>query len=314
MTKAISSAVRFLVRGAVLWVVDAFSLAAASWILPGLNFQAVGASPRWAVIVAAAMLLTVVNLLIRPIILLIAKPLGWIAQFLVGFLVTAIALWITAWLLPGFDVTFLAGLIGGIVIAFFNTILTSILDVNEEGSYYQNRIEKRARQEPFDSASEPGRGLMMVEIDGLSYWHIKKAINDGLMPAMSEMMAEDGYRLSLTDCGLPSMTSACQAGIMFGDNYDIPAYRWFDKSEQRLIVSADDATELNARYAHGNGLMRQGSSIDNMFDGDAEKSMFTMANMTIGSDEEKKRRADDVRLMMLDPAFLSSSAGVCTIA
>ena len=49
------------------------------------------------------------------------------------------------------------------------------------------------------------------------------------------------------------MTSACQAGIMFGDNYDIPAYRWYDKSKQKLYVSADDATELNARYAHGQG-------------------------------------------------------------
>ena len=42
------------------------------------------------------------------------------------------------------------------------------------------------------------------------------------------------------------MTSACQAGIMFGNNYDIPAYRWYDKSKQKLYVSADDATELNA--------------------------------------------------------------------
>ena len=148
---------------------------------------------------------------------------------------------------------------------------------------------------------------MMLEIDGLSYWHIKKALDDGLMPVMSEMMADDGYKLSLTDCGLPSMTSACQAGIMFGDNYDIPAYRWYDKAEERLIVSADDAAELNARYAHGNGLMRQGSSIDNMFNGDAEKSMFTMANMKGGSEEENKRRANDVTLMMLDPAFLSVS-------
>ena len=87
------------------------------------------------------------------------------------------------------------------------------------------------------------------------------------------------------------MTSACQAGIMFGDNYDIPAYRWYDKSKQKLYVSAADAAELNARYAHGHGLMRQGSSIDNMFDGDAEKSMFTMSNMRGGSAEENKRRA-----------------------
>ena len=106
-------------------------------------------------------------------------------------------------------------------------------------------------------AGEPGRGLMMVEIDGLSYWHIRKAIDDGLMPTLQAMIDEDEYDLSHVDCGLPSMTSACQAGIMFGDNSDIPAYRWFDKSKQKLYVSADDATELNARYAHGQGLMRR---------------------------------------------------------
>lgn len=305
MSKALSTAVRMLVRIAVLWVVDALSLAAASWLMPGLVFQTVADTPRWVVIVAAAALLAVVNLLIRPIILLIARPLGWIAQFVIGFIVNAVALWVTAWLLPGFDVSFFAGLLGGIVIAFFNAILTGILDVNEEGSFYQNRIERRARMRPFDSASEPGRGLMMVEIDGLSYWHMKKALDDELMPTLSAMIEENGYKLSLTDCGIPSMTSACQAGIMFGDNHDIPAYRWYDKKEQRLLVSAGDATELNARYANGHGLMRKGSSVGNMFDGDAEKSMFTMANLKGGSQEENRRRANDVTLMMLDPYFLS---------
>ena len=310
MTKAISTTIRHLVRIAILWLVDAFSLAGAAWIMPGLNFQAVGDTPRWVVVVAAAMLLAIVNLLIRPIILLIARPLGWIAMLLVGFLVNAIAIWITAWLLPGFDATILAGLLGGIVIAFFNTILTGILEVDEEGSFYQNRIERMARREPFDSASEPGRGLMMVEIDGLSYWHIQKAIVDGLMPTLKEMMEEDDYVLSHVDCGLPSMTSACQAGIMFGDNYDIPAYRWYDKSKQKLYVSAADATELNARYAHGQGLMRRGSSVMNMFNGDAEKSMFTMADMMEGDEQEKKRRADDVTLLMLDPYFLTRALAV----
>jgi hypothetical protein len=101
------------------------------------------------------------------------------------------------------------------------------------------------------------------------------------------------------------MTSACQAGIMFGDNDDIPAYRWFDKAKQKLYVSAADATELNGRYAHGQGLMRHGSSIMNMFNGDAEKSMFTMANMFEADEQEKKRRADDVTLLMLNPYFLT---------
>jgi hypothetical protein len=52
------------------------------------------------------------------------------------------------------------------------------------------------------------------------------------------MIEEDGYVLSRVDCGLPSMTSSCQAGIMFGDNDDIPAYRWYDKEQKKLYVSA----------------------------------------------------------------------------
>jgi len=100
------------------------------------------------------------------------------------------------------------------------------------------------------------------------------------------------------------MTSSCQAGIMFGDNHDIPAYRWWDKSKKKLYVSASDATELNNRYAHGHGLIRQGSSIMNMMDGDAEKSMFTMANMFEAGEEENRRRAEDVALLCLDPFFL----------
>ena len=101
MTNTIKTIIRNLRRLAILWLVDALSLAAAAWILPGFAFQAVGPTPRWVVIVAAAGLLAVINFLIRPIVLLIAMPLGWIVLLVVGFLVNALALWITGWLLPG---------------------------------------------------------------------------------------------------------------------------------------------------------------------------------------------------------------------
>ncbi len=302
--------VRIIVRTIVVWVVDALSLLFASLIMPGISIYPVAGTPEWAVVVASALLLAIVNLLIRPIVLLLARPLSWIVMFIFGYLVNAFALWVTAWMLPGFDVTWSGALFGAIIISIFNTILIDILEINEDGSFYQNRIERRAKAAPFDSAAEPGRGLMMVEIDGLSYWHIQKALDDGLMPTLKSMIEEQGYKLSLTDCGLPSMTSACQAGIMFGDNYDIPAYRWYDKSKQKLYVSASDATELNERYAHGNGLMRHGSSLGNMFDGDAEKSMFTMSNLRGGSPEENRRRANDVNLLMLDPYFLTRALAV----
>ena len=304
MTHTIRTVVAYLIRFAILWFVDALSLLATSWVMPGLTLTAVNGASLLTVAIGAAFTLAIVNLLIRPIVFLVAKPLGWVAMFIIGFLVNAAAIWFTAYLMPGFEVTILAAVVGGIVFAFFNAVLTGVLDIDEEGSWYQNRIEKRAKAQPYDSAGEPGRGLMMLEIDGLSYWHIKKAIDDGLLPTLAQLIQEEGYVLSHVECGLPSMTSSCQAGIMFGDNHDIPAYRWYDKEKKKLYVSASDATELNARYAHGDGLMRKGSSVMNMMAGDAEKSLFTMANMWSGTEAEKKRRAQDVALLMLNPYFL----------
>ena len=51
--------------------------------------------------------------------------------------------------------------------------------------------------------------------------------------------------------------------------------------------------------------MRGGSSIMNMMAGDAEKSIFTMANLWSGSEADKRRRAEDASLLMLNPYFLA---------
>ena len=67
---------------------------------------------------------------------------------------------------------------------------------------------------------------------------LQEALDKGLLPTLQQMIDEDGYVVSKVDCGLPSMTSACQAGIMFGDNSDIPAYRWYDKEQGKLYVSS----------------------------------------------------------------------------
>ena len=90
MTNTIRTVARYLVRFAILWFVDALSLLFTSWVLPGLNLSAVGDTQVLTVAIAAAFLLTIVNLLIRPIVFVVAKPLGWVALFVIGFLV---AMW-----------------------------------------------------------------------------------------------------------------------------------------------------------------------------------------------------------------------------
>jgi uncharacterized membrane protein YvlD (DUF360 family) len=305
----ISTITKSIARFLFLWLVDAVSLLLTALILPGVAFVG-GASflDSLQEALAAAFLLSIVNLLIRPLILLLARPLGFIFVFLIGFLVNALALMVTSWLLPSFQISgWLPAIVGGLVFAAINTIITGILEVNEEGSFYQGRIERLAKRHSFTHIDPDKRGLVMMEIDGLSYHHLQKALADGIMPTLQQMMDEEGYVLSKADCGIPSQTSACQAGILFGDNSDIPAFRWYDKDKQKLYVSGNDATELNGRYAHGQGLLRNGSSINNMLNGDAEKSLLTMAGLFDADSEERKRRAEDIYLLMLNPYFLTST-------
>jgi putative membrane protein len=99
---ALRSVAHFLYRLAVLWAVATASLLLTAAILHGFDLQSVEGRPVLIVGVAAAFLLGIVNLLIRPIILLLALPLGLVAVALVGLFVNAIALRIRSALLPGF--------------------------------------------------------------------------------------------------------------------------------------------------------------------------------------------------------------------
>ena len=207
----------------------------------------------------------------------------------------------------------LSAIFGGLLFAAINLVITGVLEVNDEGSFYQSLIERLARRQSY-ADMEPGkRGLVMMEIDGLSYHHLKKALEEGRLPTLERLMDEKGYQLTRVDCGIPSQTSACQAGILFGDNSDIPAFRWYDKEQQKLYVSGKDATELNGRYANGRGLLRGGSSINNMLNGDADKSLLTLAGLLGADDEEKRRRAEDVYLLMLNPYFLTRTLALLLV-
>jgi uncharacterized membrane protein YvlD (DUF360 family) len=302
MKQPIRHVLRILLRLLILWAIDAIAMFITIWLLPGVTVTGAAAG---AVAAAAALLLAVVNLFLRPLLLLLALPLGFFVTFGVGFVVNAISILIVDRVLVDFQVSsLLSAFIAGVVFSLINTIITGVISVDDEDSFYQGVVERLAARQTYPDKDLSTRGLVMMEIDGLSYHHLQKALAEGYMPTLKQMIDEEGYVLSRVDCGLPSQTSACQAGIMFGDNYDIPSFRWYDKDEQKLFVSGKDAAILDSRYAKGHGLMRGGASINNMLAGDAEKSILTASNFKTGTAEEKKRRAEDIYLLALNPYFL----------
>jgi putative membrane protein len=134
---------RTVFRFIVVWVVDIASLLFTAAIFPGIGFTE-GSNPL-VVATSAAFLLGIVNFLIRPLILLLALPFGLIAIFIVGFFLNAIALVLTAWLVPGLFVNgALDAFFGSIVLAALNTLLTSVIAVDDDDSFYQNLVERIA--------------------------------------------------------------------------------------------------------------------------------------------------------------------------
>src|SRR5690242_10755982 len=135
------------------------------------------------------------------------------------------------------------------------------------------RVFRRERR-PDDGR----RGLVMLQIDALSYAELRRGIELGYCPTISRMVREEGYTLRRWFCGLPSATPYCQAGIFHGENECIPAFRFYDKKERRVITCNTPAGVQYIRdRIHAPGALAGGSSYVNLLDGDAQTVAFTVA-------------------------------------
>jgi len=92
-------------------IITALGLWAAATIVPGVQITGVGN------LAVAALLLGVVNAVIRPILLVLTLPLTVVTLGLFVFVVNGLSLALVAWLMPGFTLSgFGAAILGSIVV------------------------------------------------------------------------------------------------------------------------------------------------------------------------------------------------------
>ena len=292
-------------RFIILWIVDVISLLATAWILPGISinpgrFEACprGGSGCGAPVRNRQSAGKTIALAADTAVGLFCHVRGWFCDQCESCCGSQpVCCWALRYLAGG--QLFLEAFSWQLV----NTIITTFLTIDDDDSFYEGLVERLAMRQAVQDSEDDKLGLVMLEIDGLSYWHIEKAIEEGWMPTLKEMIEQEGYKISRFDCGTPATTPACQAGILLGNNHDIPAFRWFDKDQNRLMVGNNVAEEIEPQLSNGLGLVRDGSSIGNMFSGDAKKSILTFSKLRTGSEEDKKNRADDIYLLMINPYF-----------
>ena len=148
------------------------------------------------------------------------------------------------------------------------------------GRKYDALARRMGRPESRSDSSDRRR-FVIIQIDGLAHEYLLRAIAGGHMPTLQRMLAQ-GHRLQRWRCGLPSTTPAVQAGLMYGDNWDIPAFRWYEKetgfAPQCKSPSAVERIKTQVA-ADRRGILFGGSSYTNMFDGDARLALFTISAM-----------------------------------
>lgn len=106
----------------VHWLIATIAIVITAYILPGVSL-----SGFWAALVAAV-ILGLVNAVLRPLILLLTLPINIVTLGLFTLVVNAFMVLITDKLVPGFQVAgFWWALLFGIVLFFVNPALFSIL-------------------------------------------------------------------------------------------------------------------------------------------------------------------------------------------
>lgn len=301
---------RVIYRFLVVAVIEAFSILLIDWLSPGINLLPVASADIFVVAMSVAIVLAMVNGLVRPFLLLLTLPLNVTTFGFSTLLLNAGMLWLTAYFLPYFEVQGWGhAFLGALLLAVVNTILTSLTTIDDDYSFFEGIVQWLSSNIQPLEASKDERGLVLIEIDGLSFRRLQRILYTGKLPTISSLIENGTHKLSHFDCGLPSQTSSCQAGIMYGENSNIPAFRWFEKGEGRFLVSNnfDDAYELNRRFSNGKGLLRGGTSINNLMSGDARKALLTISMLTKGPEDVDRRSPEDLYLVFLNPYFFTRS-------
>src|SRR5215211_5105669 len=261
----------------VSWATAAAAVAVAAAIVPGFALEQSGAA--FAVAAAIALL----NAVVPPVLAALRLPFMLVAGFLLVLAADALLLQLAGDLLAD-DVrvdSFGDALFAALVISAVGLVLQTILGTNDDDAYTL-RVTRRIAKRQGAGAPTDVPGIVFLEIDGLALPILRDAMRDGSAPNMARWIAEDGYRLAEWEPDLSSQTGASQAGILFGSNENIPAFRWVEKAGGRMIAcsSPADCAELERRLATGHGLLVDGgTSRGNLLSGEAEETILTVSRV-----------------------------------
>jgi len=118
----------------IRWVVSSLSLLVAAWLVPGIHAE----KNSWTLFAVMAIILGLVNAIVRPVLKLLSCPLVILTLGLFVLVINGITLWLASyiavnWIHVGFYVDgFWSAFLGALVVSIVSVILTAMLREERE--------------------------------------------------------------------------------------------------------------------------------------------------------------------------------------
>jgi len=289
---------RSILRLAAVFAVSVLSLWIVTWILPGMSVN------DWESAVIVTLIVGFVNVVVWPIFVRFAAPLIIWTFGLLLLVGNGVTLLIASEVVDGFTVDSIwVAILASILITAVGAIVGNVFSLDDDAVWRRNVIRrmvgKRGSAQPSDVP-----GVLFMQIDGLSESVLRRGMAEGYLPTLARWVRTGSHGVLGWECDLSSQTGAMQAGILHGNNENMPAFRWYEKDSRRVFTSnrPRDAAEIERRHSDGNGLLVDGGvSRSNVFSGDSDDAMFTFSTVL----EKEHRGHSSVTYILADPYMVN---------
>jgi uncharacterized membrane protein YvlD (DUF360 family) len=265
-----------LVRIVVLGLVQAAVLVGLAGVFDGLYVAGFGTA------VVGVTVLALLSGFVWPLVIRLTAPVVMLTAGLFTFVLNASFVWLMSEVVDGLEVTsFWMALLVAFAMALVSVVVGGMLHVDDDHVWRQHVVGRAIKHADLAEGTEVP-GFIFIQIDGLGHDVLVEAMASGHAPMLARLVERGTHRLIGYECDLSSQTGAMQAGILLGNNDDMPAFRWYEKSSGEVFVSnrPADAAKIEARQSSGTGLLVDGgSSRANVFSGDAPDSVFTFSKV-----------------------------------
>jgi putative membrane protein len=226
--------VRLVARTCVLWLINVLGLWLSSLLLPGV------AVTQWTSAFVFMAIIALFNVLLWPIVTRLMLRFVVFSLGFFTFLLNGLFFYLASFFVTG--VVFgnlLAAVVSAVLVGVFNTLVANLLAIDDDAAFYRSTVERTMRRLRSAKPSQSYPGVLFLEIDGCSEATFRRAIDEGYMPNMGRWLRSGSHQVVGWETDLSCQTGAAQAGILHGNNHNIPAFRWVEKANNNRVISAN---------------------------------------------------------------------------